>query len=155
MTALSEDFGNIIWNIIYRGKNPRFFRKGSVESMIFLKLHRKVPAQTQRANGEKTKDPVRKIPSKVKIMTLLKMTKQVKKEIEKLTIQCRFNAKEGKRVTSQIRIHIEETKRKVRECSPAALRFIGPGDQIATLMMRGGIRNYHQQPKLNTICTTL
>ncbi|OLS39945.1 hypothetical protein [Bacillus sp. MRMR6] len=108
--------------------------------MIFPKQHRKVPAQTQQANGEKTKDPVRKSRPKVKIMTLLKMTEQVKKEIEKLTIQCRFNAKEGNRVASQIRIQIEETKRKVRECSPAALQFIGPGDQNATtLMKRGGI----------------
>jgi hypothetical protein len=123
--------------------------------MIFLKLHRKVPVQTQESNGKKTEDSVRKIPQKVKVMTLLKMTVQVKKEIEKLTIQCRFNGKEGKRVASQIRILIEETKRKVRESSPAALQFIGPGDQNATLTKRGGISIYHQQSKLNTICRTL
>jgi predicted CoA-binding protein len=107
--------------------------------MKFLKLHRKVPAQTKKFNGEKMKDPLRKIPPKVKVMTMYKMTEEVKKECKKLAIHCRFNLKEGNRISSQIRIQLEETKRKVRVCSPAALQFIGPGDQKATLYKKGGI----------------
>ncbi|MDR7075593.1 putative CoA-binding protein [Neobacillus niacini] len=107
--------------------------------MKFLKLHRKVPAQAEKSNGEKMKDPLRKIPPKVKVMTMYRMTEEVEKECKKLTIQCRFNLKEGKRVSSQIRIQLEETKRKVRVCSPAALQFIGPGDHRATLIKKGGI----------------
>src|SRR3954453_8445452 len=107
--------------------------------MIFLKLHRKVPAQTEKSNGEKMKDPLRKIPPKVKVMTMYKMTVEVKKDCKKLAIHCQYNLKEAKRISSQIRIQLEETKRKVRVCSPAELQFIGPGDQKATLNKKGGI----------------
>ncbi|MEH7177773.1 hypothetical protein [Neobacillus vireti] len=107
--------------------------------MKFLKLHRKVPAQTEKSNGEVMKDSVRKIPPKVKVMTMYKMTEEVVKECKKLAIQCHFNLKEGKRISSQIRIQLEETKRKVRVFSPAALQFIGPGDQKVTLNKKGGI----------------
>jgi hypothetical protein len=107
--------------------------------MKFLKLHRKVPAQTEKSNVEVMKDPLRKIRPKVKVMTMYKMTEEVKKERKKLTIHCQFNLKEGKRISSLIRIQLEETKRKVRVCSPAALRFIGPGDLKATLNKKGGI----------------
>jgi predicted CoA-binding protein len=107
--------------------------------MKFLKLHRKVPALTKKFNGEKMKDPLRKIPPKVKVMTIYKMTEKVKKECKRLAIQCHFNLKEGKRISSQIRIQLEETKRKVKVFSPAALQFIGPGDLKATLNKKGGI----------------
>lgn len=109
--------------------------------MIFRKLYRKVPAQSSNAEGEKTREPVRKIPPRDKVMTMFKMTEKVKSESKKLALQACFIAKQGSRVSSLIRIQIEETKRKVRVCSPAALQFIGPGDNEITLTKRGGINS--------------
>ncbi len=96
--------------------------------MKFLKLHRKVPVLAKKSNRDETKAPIRKVPHRVKVMTMLKTTEKVKNESKKLVLQSGLFAKQGSRISSQIRIQIEETKRKVGVCSPAELRFIGPGD---------------------------
>jgi hypothetical protein len=98
--------------------------------MMFLILQPKVPAQANEVNGDEQRDPIRKVlPHRVKVMTMLKTMEKVKRESKKLTLQCSLFAKQGSRVSSLIRIQIEETKRKVGFYSPAALRFIGPGDR--------------------------
>jgi hypothetical protein len=61
-------------------------------------------------------------------MTLFRTTEKVKSESSKLALQGVLFAKQGSRISSLIRIQIEEIKRKVRACSPAAKHFIGPGD---------------------------
>jgi hypothetical protein len=96
--------------------------------MIFLKLHRKVPAQANPSKGDESKDLIRKVAARVKVMTLLKTMKKVKRESKKLALQSNLFAEQGSKIPSLIRIQIEETKRKVGFFSPAALRFIGPGD---------------------------
>lgn len=96
--------------------------------MKIIKLHRKVPVQANKSKGDETKEPVRKVPPRVKVMTMLKITEKVKSVTKMLALQSSFIAKQGSRVASLIRIQIEETKRKVGVCSPAALQFIGPGD---------------------------
>ena len=58
-----------------------------------------------------------------------KKTEKVKSESRELALQGVLSAKQGNRVSSLIRIQIEEVKRRVRVCSPEALQFIGPGDQ--------------------------
>jgi hypothetical protein len=92
-------------------------------------LHPKVPAQANSSNGSEIQEPVRKVPHRVKIMTMFKMTEKVKSASRKLVLQAGIFSKQGSRVSSLIRIQIEEIKRKVRICSPEALRFIGPGDK--------------------------
>jgi len=52
---------------------------------------------------------------------------KVQGAIKKLASQPN-SAKQGLSVSNPIRIQIEETKRKIRVYSPAALQFIGPGD---------------------------
>jgi len=109
--------------------------------MKFLKLHRKVPAQANKSKGDETRNPVREGPPRVKVMTMLKTMEKVKRVSKKLAIQCSNFAKQGNRISSLIRIQIEETKRKVGVYSPAAMRFIGPGDRYTNLTKKGGINN--------------
>ncbi|WP_342433163.1 hypothetical protein [Neobacillus sp. FSL H8-0543] len=96
--------------------------------MNFFKLHRKVPVQSNKSDSDETMEPIQRIRPRVKIMTRFKTTEKVMSVSNRLALQCSLIAKEGKRVSSLIRIQIEETKRKVRVQSPAALQFIGPGD---------------------------
>jgi hypothetical protein len=107
--------------------------------MMLIKLQRKVPAQSDKFNGKEVEEPVRKIQPRVKVMTMMRMLKEVENEARKLALQGVLAAKQGSRVISLIRKEIEETKRKVRESSPSSLQFIGPGDKSATLIERGGI----------------
>ncbi len=102
--------------------------------MMLIKLQRKVPAQTSQ-----NEEPVRKIQPRVKVMTMMRMLQEVESEARKLALQGVLIAKQAGRVVSLIRMQIEETKRKVRECSASSLQFIGPGDRTATLLKRGGI----------------
>src|SRR3954447_14055380 len=99
--------------------------------MIFIKLRRKVLAQANQSNGgDETKDLFWKVPPRVKVMTMLKATEKVKRESQKRASQCSlFFIKQGSSISNLIRIQLEETKGKVRFHSPAALRFIGPGDR--------------------------
>jgi hypothetical protein len=97
--------------------------------MMLIQLHQKVPAQRNRSNGNEKQEPVRKIARQAKGMTMFKPIEKVKSESRKLELVGDVSAKQGSRITSLIRIQLEETKRKVRECSPAALQFIGPGDR--------------------------
>jgi hypothetical protein len=100
--------------------------------MVFIKLRRKVPSQTSqsnKSNGDETKDLFWKVPPRVKVMTLLRTTEKVKRESQKLASQYGLFLKRASRMSSLIRIQLEETKRKVGFYSPAALRFIGPGDR--------------------------
>jgi|SRR4051794_7169990 hypothetical protein len=98
--------------------------------MIFIKLRRKVLAQANQSNGgDETKDLFWKVPLRVKVMTMLKATEKVKRESQKRASQCSLFIKQGSSISNLIRIQLEETKGKVRFHSPAALRFIGPGDR--------------------------
>ncbi len=101
--------------------------------MKLFNLHPKVPAQANRSNGSETQVPIRKVPPRIKLMTMFKMTEKVKSVSRKLAIQRDLSAKQGSRMSSLIRIQIEEIKRKVRISSPEALGFIGPGDHVSTL----------------------
>ncbi len=96
--------------------------------MILVKLHPKVPAKVNSAIGDEVQEAVRKVPRRVKVMTTYSTTEKVKSESRKLAIRGDLNCQAGQLGTSTIRIQIEEIKRKVRECSPSALSFIGPGD---------------------------
>lgn len=127
--------------LIYREKNPISFRKGS-DSMKVFKLHRKVPAQDKGSKGNEASELIRKVSPRVKVMTMFKMTEKVKSETRKQQIHGGLIPKQGGRVLSLIRIQTEEIKRKVRECSPEAKQFIGPGDKYTTLVRRGGINQY-------------
>lgn len=97
--------------------------------MILVRLIPKNSTQSYRANGAKTLEPVFEVASsQVKVMTMLKATAKVKSEARKLVLLANQMSKQGKRISSLIRIQIEETKRKVRALSPSARQFIGPGD---------------------------
>ncbi|WP_338453066.1 hypothetical protein R4Z09_15060 [Niallia oryzisoli] len=97
--------------------------------MIFLILRRrKVPVLAAIKKGEGTVIPVRKAVTPMKILTMLKtMKKEVRSFLVKDLLSI-FISQEGGKLTGWIRIQMEETKRKVMFISPAALRFIGPGD---------------------------
>lgn len=112
--------------------------------MKVFKLHRKVPAQAQDkgSKGNEASELIRKVPPRVKIMTMFKMIEKVKSETRKQQIHGGFIPKQGIRVSSLIRIQTEEIKRKVRECSPEAKQFIGPGDHYTTFVKKGGINQY-------------
>ncbi|WP_394232143.1 hypothetical protein [Niallia oryzisoli] len=98
--------------------------------MIFLILRRrKVPVLAAINKGEGTNIPVRKAVIPMKILTMLKAMDKEVRAFNMQALQSIFMSQEGGKLTGWIRIQMEETKRKVVQCSPAALRFIGPGDQ--------------------------
>jgi hypothetical protein len=99
-----------------------------VISVKLVMLQQKVPARSHIAKESEKQEPVRKVPIRVKVMTMFSTTEKVKSKVRKLYIQGSPTAKQGNRVTSMIRIQIEEIKRKVKVNSPSALQFIGPGD---------------------------
>ena len=107
--------------------------------MIFLKLRRKVFTLTRKSKGDDTKVPVREGFPRIKIMSMLKATEIVNGLSKKRSLNDSLSAEQGIHISSFIRIQIEEIKRKVGVCSPAALRFIGPGDNYANLIQRGVI----------------
>lgn len=106
---------------------PASFRKGRDQGMLFLKLQRKVQAPSNKSEGDEVKEVIQLVLHRVKIMTMLKTMEKVQGAIKKLASQPN-PAKQGLSVSNPIRIQIEETKRKIRVYSPAALQFIGPGD---------------------------
>src|SRR3954449_898981 len=110
--------------------------------MIFLKLRRKVLTKASKSESGETKIPVRKVTPRVKVMTMLKTTEKVKHLFKKLSIGTSLIVKQGIIISSTIRIQIEEIKRKVGFRSPAALRFIGPGDNAENLIKKGGLTTY-------------
>jgi hypothetical protein len=117
------------------------FGKVVRDSMNFFKLfklHRKVPVQSNKSESDEAVETIQWIRHRVKIMTRFKTTEKVKKVANRLALQCSLIAKEGTRISSLIRIQLEETKRKVRVQSPAALQFIGPGDNRETPIKKGG-----------------
>jgi hypothetical protein len=107
--------------------------------MIFLKLRRKVFTLSRKLKGDDTKVPVRKGFPRVKIMSMLKATEVVNGPSKKRSLNDSISAEQGIHISSLIRIQFEEIKRKVEYRSPAALRFIGPGDHNANLIQRGVI----------------
>jgi hypothetical protein len=109
--------------------------------MIILKLRRKVLAQTHKSKSDDTKVPVRKVFPRVKIMFMLKTTEKVNGLSKKRSFNDSLSAEQGIHISSFIRIQIEEIKRKVEFSSPAALRFIGPGDNSTNLIKKGGLTN--------------
>lgn len=101
--------------------------------MKLVMLHRKVPTQAHTSKGNENREPVQGVP-RPKVMTIFRMVEKVNRVYRKLAQSGELHQKHGSRVSSLIRIHIEEVKRKVRGVSPAALQFIGPGDQIENFM---------------------
>ena len=87
--------------------------------MKFFKLRQKIPAQASKFEGKQVKEPFRKVPPRMKVMTMFKTTPKVKSVSSILALQGNLIAKQGSRISSLIRIQIEETKRKVRVTSPA------------------------------------
>jgi len=97
--------------------------------MVFLILRRrKVPVLAPISKGDGTLTPVRKVVSPMKILTMMKTMEKEVREFKKQALQSIFISQEGMNLTGWIRIQMEEAKRKVAFLSPAALRFIGPGD---------------------------
>jgi hypothetical protein len=104
--------------------------------MIFLKLRRKIYTLTHKLKGD-GKNPARIDSPLVKDMTMFKATEKGKKLSRMVALRSNMNAKECSLVPKLIRIQLEEIKRKVGVCSPAALRFIGPGDHSANITQKG------------------
>ena len=96
--------------------------------MKLILLRRKVPAHVHTSKGNEHHEPVQEVP-RIKVMTMLKRLEKVKRVSRKLAQTGELYSKQGSRVSSLIRIQIEDAKAKVRALSPAALQFIGPGDQ--------------------------
>lgn len=96
--------------------------------MTFRKLKRKVHAKGNKSNGDETKSLIQNRPPQIKIMDVLKATEKVKKESKNTALQSSLFAKQGGRISSLIRKQIGVTNSKVGFISPAALRFLGPGD---------------------------
>lgn len=109
--------------------------------MMFLKLRRKVLAKTHKSKSDDTKVPIRKVLPRIKNMFMLKTTEKVNGLSKIRSLNDSLSAEQGIHISSFIRIQIEEIKRKVGVCSPAALRFIGPGDNSANLIKKGGLTN--------------
>jgi hypothetical protein len=95
--------------------------------MLFLKLQRKVPARSNKSEGDEVKEVVQLVLHRVKVMTLFQTMEKVKGVAEKLA-NLTNSAKQGRRLARLIRIPNEEMKRRVGVYSPAELQFIGPGD---------------------------
>ncbi len=74
-------------------------------------------------------------------MNMLKATEKVNGLSKIDHYNATYMPKKEVEISKLIRIQIEEIKRKVGFRSPAALRFIGPGDQSANLIQRGVITN--------------
>lgn len=106
---------------------------------LFMLLQRKVPSETNSSEGKEAQELIRKVPPRVKVMTMFRTTEKVKSESRRQAIQGILTPKQGRRVASLIRIQMEEVKRKVRVCSPQAKQFIGPGDHDRNSVKRGGI----------------
>ncbi len=96
--------------------------------MLYLKLQRKVPAQSNKSEGDEVKEVIQLVLQRVKIVTMLNTLEKVRGTVKRLVSQL-ITSKQGLSVSNPIRIQIEEMKRKVRVYSPAALQFIGPGDR--------------------------
>ncbi len=73
----------------------------------------------------------------MKILTMLKAREKEVRAFKKLALQSIYISQEGTKLTGWIRIQMEDVKRKVVLCSPAALRFIGPGDHIDREQRKG------------------
>ena len=91
---------------------------------------------THKLKGD-GKAPARKDSPLVKVMTMFKATEKGAKHSRMVALRSNMNSKEGSRVSKLIRIQLEEIKRKVGAFSPAALRFIGPGDHYENIIQRG------------------
>jgi hypothetical protein len=96
--------------------------------MIMIILQPEVAEHPNTPKEGKVQEAVRKVLYRVKVMTMFQMSEKGKKETKKPTLQGKLTAQQGNRLSRFIRIQIEETKGKVRALSPAALQFIGPGD---------------------------
>ena len=70
----------------------------------------------------------------VKIMSMLQATEVMNGPSKIRSLKDSLSAEKGIHISSLIRIQFEEIKRKVEYRSPAALRFIGPGDHDANLI---------------------
>lgn len=96
--------------------------------MKLVMLLRKVLAGVHTSKGKENREPVRKV-CRLKVMTMFRAVEKVNRVYRRLVQSGELLSKQGSRVSSLIRIHIEDVKRKVTGVSPAALIFIGPGDR--------------------------
>lgn len=123
-----KGFYGLIENNLSTGKILLSLFGKVVMNMIFLKLHRRVFDQVNLIKESGAKNLVRKGSTRAKMMNLLKQTEKVNILAKKVILTSLFY-KQRNRLSFLIRILMEETKRKVEFRSPAALRFIGPGDR--------------------------
>ncbi|WP_428910024.1 hypothetical protein [Niallia sp. Krafla_26] len=98
--------------------------------MFYIILQPKVLSNSQASGEGEARETVRKVLAihRVKVMTMFGMSEKEKGVSSKLELLAEQIAKQGKRVSSLIRIQLEDIKGRVRAQSPAALQFIGPGD---------------------------
>lgn len=118
--------------LLYTGKNNPLYLFGKVViQMFFVILHPKVPVNSHTVKEGESREPVRKVLAlhRVKVMTMFSMSKKEKGKSRELALLGEMITKQGKCVSSLIRIQLEDIKGKVRALSPAALQFIGPGDR--------------------------
>ncbi|MGJ7923029.1 hypothetical protein [Neobacillus sp. LXY-4] len=106
--------------------------------MKLFMLHRKVPAQANGSKDKKAQELIRKVPPRIKFMTLLTISENVKHKYRKQPITLGVLAKQETQLSTLIRIQMEEVKRKVRVRSPEAKQFIGPGDLYTKLLLKEG-----------------
>ncbi|WP_338470784.1 hypothetical protein R4Z10_18700 [Niallia sp. XMNu-256] len=98
--------------------------------MFYVIVQRKVPAKSQVSGEGEARETVRNVLAlqRVKVMTMFRMSEKAKGMLGKMERFSELIAKRGERVTSQIRIQLEDIKGKVLALSPSVLQFIGPGD---------------------------
>lgn len=98
---------------------------------------RRVPAQSHTSKGNEILEPIQQV-RRQKVMTMFKTLEKVQRVSRKLAQTGEVHSKHGSRVSSLIRIQIEDAKAKVRALSPSALQFIGPGDRFENPTTKGG-----------------
>ena len=102
--------------------------------MSFRKLKRKVPAQPSKTESDDKRGLFRKKVQRPSTMSFLRVAGKVKEDFDKLALSHMYPTPEQETyMNGQIRRQFEEVKGKVGYFSPAALRFIGPGDRKTTL----------------------
>ena len=104
---------------------------------MMLVLRTKVPAQSHTSKGNEILEPIQEV-RRQKVMTMIKTLEKVQRVSRMLAETGEIHSKQGNRVSSLIRIQIEDVKAKVRALSPSALQFIGPGDNFENPLMEGG-----------------
>ena len=104
--------------------------------MLLLTRLRQLPAVNNKENRDAA--PAKEKKRQVTVMEAFRVTATVQRTVRRLASIGGPVSKQGARAAAQIRIQLEETKRKVRSVSPSALQFIGPGDHNPNSLQKGG-----------------